>query len=363
VSGPLDIVFLGLSVTSSWGNGHATTYRGLLRELVRLGHRVLFLERDVPWYAANRDLPRPPHGETALYGSLEELKDRFSSAAAHADLLVVGSYVPDGVEVGHWAIQTGRGIVAFYDIDTPVTLAKLARGEHEYLSPQLIPGYDLYLSFTGGPVLKVLEREFGARAARPLYCSVDPELYAPRKGEPHWDLGYLGTYSADRQPAVESLMLEAARCWPEGRFVVAGPQYPHSIPWPRRVERIEHLAPPDHAAFYAAQRFTLNVTRADMVRAGFSPSVRLFEAAACGVPVISDTWPGIDEFFEPGTEILLARNAQDVLRALRDMREPERRLLGIRARERVLRAHTAAHRARALIGYLEEIHGREKALA
>jgi spore maturation protein CgeB len=254
-------------------------------------------------------------------------------------------------------------MVAFYDIDTPVTLAKLARGEHEYLSPQLVPGYDLYLSFTGGPVLALLERQYGARAARPLYCSVDPELYAPRKDERRWDLGYLGTYSADRQPALESLLLEAARGWPEGRFVVAGPQYPHSIAWPVRVERIEHLAPPHHAAFYAAQRFTLNVTRAEMVRAGYSPSVRLFEAAACGVPVISDRWPGIDEFFEPGSEILLARSAQDVLRILREMSEPDRRLLGIRARDRVLRAHTAAHRARSLVGYLDEMHGREKALA
>jgi spore maturation protein CgeB len=363
VTPSLDIVFLGLSITSSWGNGHATTYRGLVRELARLGHRVLFLERDVPWYADNRDLPRPPHGRTELYASVEELKDRFATAVAQADLVVVGSYVPDGIDVGRWAIETARGVVAFYDIDTPVTLAKLSRGECEYLVPALIPRYDLYLSFTGGPVLSRLERKFGARAARPLYCSVDPELYAPAKTEVRWDFGYLGTYSADRQPALDALMLEAARNWPEGRFVVAGPQYPHTIQWPRGVHRIQHIAPPEHAAFYAAQRFTLNVTRADMVRAGHSPSVRLFEAAACGVPVISDVWPGIDEFFEPGSEILLARSGKDVLRYLREMREPERRLMGIRARERVLRAHTAAHRARALAGYVEEIHGREKALA
>ena len=359
----LDIVFLGLSITSSWGNGHATTYRGLVRELARLGHRVLFLERDVPWYAENRDLKRLPLGQAELYGSLEELKDRFSTTVGDADLVVVGSYVPDGIEVGRWAIETSRGIVAFYDIDTPVTLAKLSRRACEYIEPHLIPRYDLYLSFTGGPVLDLLARQYGARAARPLYCSVDPELYGPARIEARWDVGYLGTYSADRQPALESLMLEAARSWPEGRFVVAGPQYPHSIRWPRGVERIEHVAPPEHAPFYAAQRFTLNVTRGDMVRAGHSPSVRLFEAAACGVPVISDMWPGIDEFFEPGTEILLARSGRDVLRYVRQMGEPERRLLGIRARERVLRAHTAAHRARALLGYVDEIHGREKALA
>jgi spore maturation protein CgeB len=359
----MKIAVLGLSITSSWGNGHAVTYRTLLQALRARGHDVLFLERDVPWYAKHRDMPVPPFGGLALYRSLDELKARFAAKVRSADAVIVGSYVPEGVAVGRWAQETARGPVAFYDIDTPVTLAKLSRGEYEYLAPHLIPRYDLYLSFTGGPVLRLLERQYGARAARALYCSVDPELYAPANVEPRWDLGYIGTYSADRQPALESLMLQAAREWPEGRFVVAGPQYPHSIPWPRGVQRIEHLGPPDHAAFYAAQRFTLNVTRADMVRAGYSPSVRLFEAAACGVPVISDVWPDIDEFFERGTEILLARSGDDVLRYLRQMREPERRLIGIRARDRVLRAHTAAHRARTLLGYVEEIHGREKALA
>jgi spore maturation protein CgeB len=355
VSDRLDIVFLGLSITSSWGNGHATTYRGLVRELVRLGHRVLFLERDVPWYAANRDLPRPPHGHTELYASVEELNDRFAPAVARADLVVVGSYVPQGVDVGRWVLRHARGVRAFYDIDTPVTLAKLRRGDFEYLSPDLVPRYDLYLSFTGGPVLATLEQELGSPAARPLYCSVDPDAYVPAAQKPRWDLGYLGTYSDDRQPMLDELMLDAARAFPEGRFVVAGPQYPATIDWPANVRRIEHLAPPEHAAFYNAQRFTLNVTRADMVRAGYSPSVRLFEAAACGVPVISDVWRGIEEFFAPKSEILIARSARDTLRYLREMPEAERLRIGRRARERVLRSHTAAHRVRALENYAFEV--------
>jgi spore maturation protein CgeB len=359
----LDIVILGLSITSSWGNGHATTYRGLVRELTRRGHRVRFLERDAPWYAGNRDMPRPPWGETHLYSSLQELKDGYGRAVREADLVMVGSYVPRGIEIGRWVLDTARGVTAFYDIDTPVTVARIARQDCDYLSRDLIAHYDLYLSFTGGPILRHLERKLGARAARPLYCSVDPDLYAPQGAEARWELGYLGTYSEDRQPALQRLMLAAARQLPRRRFVVAGPQYPRSIRWPRNVERITHLSPHEHAAFYGAQRFTLNVTRADMVQWGWSPSVRLFEAAACGVPVISDVWPGIDEFFDPGSEILLARSGKDVLRYLREMREPERRLVGIRARERVLHAHTAAHRARALARYVDEIHGREKALA
>jgi spore maturation protein CgeB len=348
------IVILGLSITSSWGNGHATTFRGLVRELVRRGHDVLFLERDVPWYASNRDMPRPPWGRTELYADLVDLRARFTGDVRDADLVVVGSYVPQGVEVGRWVQATARGIPAFYDIDTPVTLAKLARGDFEYLSPDLIPGYRLYLSFTGGPVLRRIERELGSPAARPLYCSVDPELYQPHPCVAGWDLGYLGTYSADRQPTLERLMLEAAREWKRGRFVVAGPQYPADVAWPANVERVEHLPPPRHADFYCAQRFTLNVTRADMVLAGYSPSVRLFEAAACGVPIISDVWNGLESVFVPGEEILLARTAKDTLGYLRELTEADRRALGERARARVLAEHTAAHRALAVEAYALE---------
>jgi spore maturation protein CgeB len=354
----MGIVFLGLSITSSWGNGHATTYRGLVRELARRGHRVLFLERDVPWYAVNRDMPQPPWGRTELYTSLEDLKARFTWEVRRADLVVVGSYVPQGVEVGRWVQRTATGITAFYDIDTPVTLAALERGDCEYLAPELIPGYRLYLSFTGGPVLGRIERELGSPAALPLYCSVDPELYTPRPVEARWDLGYLGTYSVDRQPALEGLMLEAARRWRAGRFVVAGPQYPAAVEWPPNVQRVEHLPPPEHPAFYSAQRFTLNVTRADMVRAGYSPSVRLFEAAACATPILSDVWAGLDTFFTPGEEILLLRTAEETLGYLRELTEAERRALGARARARVLAEHTAAHRAMALEGYALEATAR-----
>lgn len=347
----LDIVILGLSITSSWGNGHATTYRGLVRELVRRGHRVLFLERDVEWYASNRDLPIPPYGHTELYTNLDELRDRFSRQVRQADLVIVGSYVPEGVAVGEWVQRIAGGATAFYDIDTPVTLAKLDRGDYEYLAPVLIPRYDLYLSFTGGPTLDRLEQAFGAPCARSLYCSVDPELYYPEEAETAYDLGYLGTYSDDRQPPLERLMLEPARRWAEGRFVVAGPQYPSSIRWPENVERINHLPPARHRAFYNAQRYTLNVTRADMVRVGYAPSVRLFEAAACGTPIISDYWDGLDTLFELGEEILISRTPDDTLRYLRDVSEEERRAIGRRARRRVLASHTAAHRAAELERY------------
>jgi len=356
---PLRIVILGLSITSSWGNGHATTYRGLVRELAGRGHDVLFLERDVEWYASNRDMAHPSRGRVALYRDLAELKRRFVTAVRDADLVIVGSYVPEGVEVGEWVTQVARGVTAFYDIDTPVTLAKLERGEADYLSKQLITKYQIYLSFTGGPTLERLERDYGSPMARPLYCSVDPELYCPEPANLRWDLGYMGTYSADRQPGLERLLLEPARAWPEGRFAVAGPQYPKGLRWPRNVRRIQHLPQSRHRGFYNAQRFTLNLTRADMVAAGFSPSVRLFEAAACATPIVSDYWDGLDTLFKPEEEILIARSPTEVLEQIRDLPEAERMAMGQRARVRVLSEHTAAHRAAELEGYAREVLSRQ----
>jgi spore maturation protein CgeB len=351
----MKIVILGLSITSSWGNGHATTYRALVRALDRRGHEVLFLERDVSWYADNRDMARSEFCTIKLYRGVRDLARRFSSIVAAADLVIVGSFVPDGIAVGEWATETATGICAFYDIDTPVTLSTLKSGGCEYLSPELVPAFDLYLSFTGGPVLDRLEREFSARRARPLYCSVDADLYRPTRSTPRWELGYMGTYSIDRQPKLENLMLEPARRLADRRFVVAGAQYPRDVDWPRNVRHIEHLAPHRHAAFYNAQRFTLNVTRADMTELGWSPSVRLFEAAACGTPIISDCWNGIETFFRPGPEIFLAQSADEVERILRHTSEAERRKVASAARERVLNAHTSLHRAATLEGYVRKI--------
>ncbi|GGK64472.1 glycosyl transferase [Rufibacter glacialis] len=352
----MNIVILGLSITSSWGNGHATTFRGLVRELRNRGHHILFLERDVPWYASSRDLPNPGYCQTELYQSLEDLQSRFTEQVRAADFMMVGSYVPEGVAVGEWAIQTAQGVTGFYDIDTPVTLAKLAREDYEYLHPRLIPQYDMYLSFTGGPTLEKLEKEYGSPMARPLYCSFDPELYYQ---EPHeekvWNLGYLGTYSDDRQPPLEKLMLDAARQWPLGSFVVAGPQYPETVQWPENCEHIHHLPPAEHRQFYNRQRFTQNITRADMIKAGYSPSVRLFEAAACGTPIISDYWDGLDEIFEFGKEILVSYSAEDTLGFLKDLPEEERLAIGERARQKVLAHHTAAHRAQELESYVYEV--------
>jgi spore maturation protein CgeB len=349
-----ELIFIGLSLSSSWGNGHATTYRALLRGLATVGQRVLFLERDVPWYAANRDLADPDFCELGLYKSIEELAQKFATRIARAGAVIVGSYVPDGIAVLDFVLGQASGLTAFYDIDTPITLAALDKGVEDYIAVRQIPRLDLYYSFTGGPTLDRLAGDFGARRPQALYCAVDETRWRPMAADPHWDLGYLGTYSPDRQPALDRLLLQAARRLPQMRFVVAGPQYPAGIDWPDNVERLEHVAPADHAAFYAAQRFTLNITRAAMIEAGWSPSVRLFEAAACGTPIISDRWRGLADLLPDRQAILIADAAENVVSALASVSDGDRRAIARRARAIVLADHTGTARARQLLRDLAE---------
>lgn len=348
----MNIVALGLSVTSSWGNGHATTYRALLEALAQRGHKVTFLERDMPWYREHRDFAEPSSWSVELYEHLADLPRRFSGLIASANLVIVGSYVPDGIAIADWVTSHAQGITAFYDIDTPVTLAGLAKGL-AYIAPQLIPRFDLYLSFSGGPVPALIEDVYGSPMARVLYCSADLAQYCPQAAEAKWALGYLGTYSVDRQPNLEGLLIAPARQLAGQRFVVAGSKYPSTLNWPANVERIEHLAGKRHAQFYCAQRFALNVTRSDMRALGFSPSVRLFEAAACGTPIISDRWPGIETLFAP-SEILLADTPSDVIQILSGMGEDTRLSIAERARRRIQRDHTPEQRARQLEAYYLE---------
>jgi spore maturation protein CgeB len=352
----LHMVVFGLSITSSWGNGHATTYRALLRELAARGHRITFFERDVEWYRNNRDLNGSEYCDIHLYNDMDELSRRYSSLVSRSDVAVIGSYVPQGIQVARWLLTHATGLTAFYDIDTPITVADIKAGRCEYLEASLIRQFDLYLSFTGGPILREIERTLGARSARLLACSVDPSLYYPDADRTErWRLGYLGTYSADRQPKLESLLIQPALKHPDMRFAVAGSLYPDDLKWAPNVDRIDHLPPSQHREFYNSQRFTLNVTRRNMVAAGYSPSVRLFEASACGTPIISDRWPGLEMFFEPGREILVAENADECAKILRDCGEKERSILAQQARKRVLSEHSASERARQLERYITAI--------
>ncbi len=347
----MNIVLFGLSITSSWGNGHATTYRALAQALAARGHRIVFFEHDLKWYRNNRDLPHPPFCEVHIFDAWQQALSRVRQELRGCDLAIVGSYFPDASAAMREVFDSDAAVNAFYDIDTPITLAALrANGATEYLGAEDVPRFDLYLSFTGGPALRELEQRFGAQRAAPLYCSFDPARYRPRKPARRYacDLSYMGTYAPDRQPKLDELLSAAARALPQRQFIVAGPQYLKSVQWPANVRRIKHLNPRWHPLFYSSSRVTLNVTRREMVQTGWSPSVRLFEAAACGACIASDNWPGLDSFFTPGHEILLPTSAADVQRILTGYDDAELRRIGEAARARVVAEHSSAQRAQQL---------------
>ena len=352
----MKLVVFGLSVSSSWGNGHATLWRGLIHALARAGHSVTFFEWITPYYAAHRDCFGLPNGQLELYESWPGVRAQAARTLRDADVALVTSYCPHGKEATELVLDSRVPVKAFYDLDTPVTLARLARGEDvPYLGPRGLRDFDLVLSYTGGRALDELCQQLGARTAVPLYGSVDPNLHAPTLLSPHYrsDLSYLGTFAQDRQAGVERLFLEPARRSPRSRFLLAGSQYPQDVHWPNNVAYVSHVPPAEHAALYCSARLNLNVTRGPMSAMGYCPSGRLFEAAACGATLVSDCWAGLELFFQPGAEILIAHDTDDVLAALA-LGEGELSRIGARARERALTEHSVDQRARELLNYLAD---------
>jgi spore maturation protein CgeB len=343
----VNIVIFGLSITSSWGNGHATTYRALARALEARGHRIVFFERNQEWYASNRDMPEPPFCRVYHYETWDQIEKAARTEVTRSDVAIVGSYCPDGLRAIDLVFDFSPAVKAFYDIDTPITLASLRAGGAEYLKPQQVAGFDLYFSFTGGPLLQELEVKFGAKRAVALYCSFDPDncRLCSARSLYRSDLSYMGTYAPDRQAKLETFFCQPARSLPGKKFLIAGPQYPSQVRWPKNVRHIIHLEPKLHAPFYRSSRLTLNLTREEMVSAGYSPSVRLFEAAGCGATIISDRWAGLEQFLSPGKEILLPDSADEVVRYISEMDESEIRRIGRQAQERVLTEHSSRHRA------------------
>ncbi len=350
------VVIFGLSVSSTWGNGHGALWRALIGALLRDGHAVVFFERDTPYYARNRDLTElPDGGALVLYRDFEEVLPFARQSLVEADVGMVTSYCPDGIAATRLVLDSRVPLRCFYDLDTPITLARIAAGEQtSYIGPEGLAGFDLVLSYTGGKALDALRGTLGARRAMPLYGSVDPGLHYPASPDDHYAaaLSYLGTYAADRQKSVERLFVEAARQLPHDRFVLGGAQYPQDFPWTENIWFVRHVPAAAHPVFYSSSRFTLNVTREAMARMGWCPSGRLFEAAACGAPIISDAWEGLDAFFEPGREIIVATTTADTIAAM-TLPDTERDAIARRARERTLAEHTAARRAREMIAAFE----------
>ncbi|WP_376092693.1 glycosyltransferase [Roseomonas sp. CCTCC AB2023176] len=358
----MKFVVFGLTVTSSWGNGHATLWRALLRAMVRRGHRVTFFERDQEWYASARDLTELHGVSIVLYPGWASVQARAAAELADADVAMVTSYCPDSA-AACGPVLSSRAVRVFYDLDTPVTLDRLLAGEAvDYVPSGGFGDFDLALSYTGGGALRALRERLGARRVAPLYGSVDPAAHFPVPAEERLraDLSYLGTYAADRQAALKALFVEPARRMPDRRFVIGGSQYPADFPWAENIYFVRHMPPPEHPAFFASSRLTLNVTRKAMAEYGHCPSGRLFEAAACGAPVLSDWWEGLDAFYTPGREILIARTTEDAVAAVATD-DAELRRIARAARDRTLAEHTADHRVLDLEAALESVREPEEA--
>jgi spore maturation protein CgeB len=349
----MKLVIFGLTVSSSWGNGHATLWRGLCNALARQGHDISFFEHDVPYYANHRDLVWPDKYKLVLYPDWEAVRPLADSAVSDADAAIVTSYCPDAAEACELSLGSAA-LKVFYDLDTAVTLEKLrSDGSVDYVPSHGLSDFDLVLSYVGGRALNDLQNLLGAKRVAPLYGSVDPSIHKPVACSSQYesDFSYLGTYACDRQAVLEKLFIEPAHRLPEKKFVLGGAQYPEHFPWKQNVWFVEHVPPAQHASFYCSSKATLNVTRGPMASFGYCPSGRLFEAAACETPVVSDSWDGIDNFFEPGEEIVVASSSSEVVDAI--MNPDGLRRIGQAARERVLSAHTAEHRSRELVALLE----------
>lgn len=343
----MDVVIFGLSVSSSWGNGHATLWRSMLKAMSARGYRVSFYERNVPYYAAARDgWECPPGVQLRLYDALEEISGEVAGQLSGASIGLCTSYCPDGPQAAQMILESPAELKIFYDMDTPVTLNALSKaGTVSYLPPEGLGSFDLVLSYTGGRALEELRTRLGAVRVAPLYGWFDPESHSPVSADPKYacSLSYLGTYAADRQSSLHELLLRPASMLPDQRFVIAGAQYPDDFPWEKNVFFLRHLPPAQHPALFCSSRATLNVTRGSMAEYGYCPSGRLFEAAACGTVILSDWWNGLESFFEPGRQILRVGQARDVVEAL-SMSDEELRRIGEAARQNVLAHHTAACR-------------------
>ena len=350
----MKITIFGLTLSSSWGNGHATPYRAILKALRRLGARISFYERDMPYYARHRDFTDCDYCELKLYSSWDEVRKTALAEAAASDAVITASYVPEGAAISDALLELNGPLRVYYDLDTPVTLSRLAEGKLDYIRAEQLAGFDLVLSWTGGEALTALQRDFGVRLSRPLFGCVDPEVYwpVPPSANMRCALSYMGTYAADRQEKLESMLLEVARRRPAMSFLLAGSQYPWGWQWPGNVRRLEHAPAASHPALYCSSRLTLNLTRAEMASSGYCPSGRFFEAAACGTPIVTDWFRGLDAFFDPARELLVAHSTEDVLRALA-MPVAALQEMARRARERTLDEHTGMQRAMAMLTAFE----------
>ena len=364
----LDIAFFGSSLVSAYWNGAATYYRGMLRALALRGHRITFYEPDAFDRQQHRDIPDPPWARVVVYpGDDVGAAEIALQSAAGSDLVVKASGVgvyDAWLEDNVLALQSPRPDgtrVAFWDVDAPATLERLA-GDPRDPFRALIPRYDIVLTYGGGPPVVAGYQSLGAWRVVPIYNALDPETHHPAPADPRFagDLGFLGNRLPDREARVREFFLSVAERLPGLSFVLGGSGW-QSLSLPANVRFVGHVYTHEHNAFYASSRAVLNIHRDSMARFGFSPATRVFEAAGAGACIISDSFVGAEQFLTPGTELLLARDGEQVAHMLTELDRDQASIIGGRARRRVLAQHTYHHRAQELERVLESLWPRELA--
>jgi spore maturation protein CgeB len=361
----MKIAFFGSSLVSCYWNGAATYYRGLLKELARLGHTITFYEPDAFERQQHRDIPDPDWASVVVYpGTSDAWQRPLEDAANDADVLVKASGVgvfDRELEEAVPEMASPRTACVYWDVDAPATLDAMAHDPRHHLR-KAIPRYDIVLTYGGGdPVVTAYEKA-GARACVPIYNALDPATHHPVPAEPGYacDLGFLGNRLPDREERVEEFFLRAAALTPNHQFLLGGSGWDDK-PVPPNVRAIGHVGTGAHNAFFCSGLATLNINRDSMARYGFSPPTRVFEAAGAGACLITDQWIGIELFLEPGREVLVARDGAAVAEHLNALTPARARSIAEGARKRILAEHTYAHRAREVDALLKGLSIRNEA--
>ena len=353
----MNIAFFASSLVSAYWNGAATYYRGMVRALHERGHRVTFYEPDAFGRQQHRDMDDPPWAKVVVYGAETEADVlRTVEQARGADLVVKASGV--GVhdallERAVLDLQREGTLVAYWDVDAPATLDRM-HGDAADPLRALVPRYDLVLTYGGGEPVRQAFLDLGARDCVPIYNALDPSTHHPVPPEPRFegDLGFLGNRLPDREARVEEFFLQAAQRLPGKRFLLGGSGW-QDKPMPQNVQYLGHVYTADHNAFNCTPRAVLNISRESMARYGFSPATRVFEAAGAAACLITDAWEGLELFFEPGTEMLVARSGEEVAGHVQALDAATAQRIGRAAYARVLAEHTYAHRAAQLDALLD----------
>ena len=360
----MNICFFGSSLVSSYWNGAATYYRGILKEIAALGHTITFYEPNALQRQAHRDIDDPPWARVVVYPATSEGWQRaLANAARAADLLVKAS------GVGVFDTELDRAVVEisspamrlYWDVDAPATLDALAADLQHHLHAA-IPRFDLVLTYGGGDKVVRAYRAAGAHDCVPIYNALDPDTHHPAMPRPEFacDLSLLANRLPDRERRIEQFFIDVADRLPGRSFVLGGAGW-ETKDTPANIRKAGHVGTAQHNAFFASALATLNVNRDSMARYGFSPPTRVFEAIGAGACLLTDAWEGIDQFLEPGTEVLVAANSEDVAHHLDALDCGRARTIARRARARVLAHHTYRHRARQFRNLIEGINTRTEA--